>query len=484
MPNANQPRSVRRTLLILLLPAGITLMAMAWFIHGLLLERMSREFVENRLNDEVAFLEHQIHKSGGAIDTLQTGDYFEEVFHHAFAIQTPDHTVITPQSWEPLLSPLLDADRQGAIPVSNRSGPGVPADILAFRKVFQVNGTPVVVIVSEDMDALRDSQTALHAWTAIVSIALILLLAGIIWIGITLSMRPVATLQTALRKLQGGEVSRIDVQAPEEFQPLVLQLNQLLDSLDQRLERSREALANLSHSIKTPISAVRQILEDTDRPLQQGLRQEMASRLGDIDRQLEAEMRRSRFAGPQVGKSANPVKQARDLLWMLGRLYPDKTFELSTVLSEDQRWPIEEHDLNEILGNLLDNAGKWSEREVVVSLENTHNRLKIQVMDDGPGVDPGQFDQLGTRGLRLDEQTPGHGIGLAIVRDLSERYHGSVVFRNATSGGLVAELQLPASLGGKDGQEEPGRRQRAGQQSPPGNQRRFTVRVNRPPLSP
>jgi len=88
----------------------------------------------------------------------------------------------------------------------------------------------------------------------------------------------------------------------------------------------------------------------------------MAERLSDIDRQLEAEMRRSRFAGPQIGKSAYPIKQARDLLWMLGRLYPEKSFELSSSLPEDSRWPIEEHDLNEVLGNLLDNAGKWSSR--------------------------------------------------------------------------------------------------------------------------
>src|SRR5690554_6479001 len=117
--------------------------------------------------------------------------------------------------------------------------------------------------------------------------------------------------------------SDLSTQAPEEFQPLVWQLNQLLDHLDQRLERSREALANLSHSVKTPIAALRQILEDTHRPLDTKLRHEMATRLADLDKQLEAEMRRSRFAGPQIGKSAYPIRQARDLLWMLGRIYTD-----------------------------------------------------------------------------------------------------------------------------------------------------------------
>src|SRR5690554_7974694 len=108
-------------------------------------------------------------------------------------------------------------------------------------------------------------------------------------------MRPVVSLKTELKGLQSGAISRIHTQAPDEFQPLVQQLNQLLDSLDQRLERSREALANLSHSVKTPIAALRQIVEDTSRQLDNNLRQEMAARLADLDRQLEAEMRRSRL---------------------------------------------------------------------------------------------------------------------------------------------------------------------------------------------
>ncbi len=439
-----QSRSVRKTLLILLLPAGILLMGLAWLVHGLLLERMSRTFVESRLEDEVAFLAHQIRLSGASLETLQTGDYFEEVFHHAFAIQGPDHTLISPQQWEPILRPLLTINQEGTLRKTYpNAADGAPSDILAVRKVFQVGDIAIVIIVSEDMAVLQDSQSELHAWTGVVSMLLILLLVAVIWIGITLAMRPVISLQTALRKLQGGVITRIDERTPEEFQPLVRQLNQLLDTLDQRLERSRDALANLSHSVKTPIAAVRQILEDTERPLPLALREEMAARLNDIDRQLEAEMRRSRFAGPQVGKSAQPVKQARDLLWMLGRLYPDKTFELSTGVSEERRWPVEEHDLNEILGNLLDNAGKWSRRCIELSLRETRGQMRIVISDDGPGVAESALGSLGTRGLRLDEQTPGHGLGLAIVSEIVQRYQGSLAFTQKDSQSFMATVEVP-----------------------------------------
>jgi signal transduction histidine kinase len=168
----------------------------------------------------------------------------------------------------------------------------------------------------------------------------------------------------------------------------------------------------------------------------------MASRLGDIDKQLEAEMRRSRFAGPQVGKSAYPVKQARDLLWMLGRLYPEKSFELSTAMAEERRWPIEEHDLSEILGNLLDNAGKWSARCVELSLTENDEQIVIVVADDGSGVAEDSVGELGKRGLRLDEQTPGHGLGLAIVCDIVDRYSGQTNFSQSPFGGLRVEVSF------------------------------------------
>ena len=444
----SKPASVKGALLTLLLPAGIALMALAWLVHGLLLDRMAREFVETRLKDEVAFLEHQIRESGGKLETLQTGDYFQEVFHHAFAIKSPARTLISPDSWTPLLMPLAEAGPDGTLQARGAEINGTSPAILAYRKSFRVGDTPIVVIVAEDLGALKQSQAELHAWTAIVSVLLILLLVAVIWVGINLALRPVVTLKAALKRLQDGEISRIDVKAPEEFHPLVQQMNQLLDSLDQRLERSRDALANLSHSVKTPIAAVRQILEDNDRPLTSDLRHQMAGRLSDIDKQLEAEMRRSRFAGPQVGKSAYPLKQARDLLWMLGRLYPTKSFEMSTVLTEERRWPIEEHDLNEVLGNLLDNAGKWSTRFVELTLTEANNRLTISVEDDGPGVNPEAQPNLGTRGVRLDEQTPGHGLGLAIAREITERYGGTLTFSVGSHGGLKATICFSEPDGG------------------------------------
>lgn len=440
MPWISSRSSIRKSLLALLLPAAIALMVAAWIVHGLLLERMAREFVEDRLRDEVAFLEHQLRQSGPEeIRNIAEGDYFEEVFHHAFALRVGDRVHSSPELWTPALEPLLADAQSGFV---RETGDAV-AEFLAYRKTLTLNGDTVVIVVAEDLSTLQHSQQELHLWTAVVSGILLALLLLAIWLAIRLSLRSVGRLQQGLQSLQTGASKRLDVEAPAEFQPLVVQLNQLLDTLDQRLTRSRDALANLSHSIKTPLSAVRQVLDDRTRTLDTDMRQQLAQRLSDLDRQIESEMRRSRFAGPQAGKAANPVSQARDLLWMLGRLYPEKNFELDTELGPDTRWPVEEHDLNEILGNLLDNAGKWAAQEVTLRLNEDAGRLVLEVMDDGPGVTGDNLDSLGTRGLRLDQQTPGHGLGLAIVRSILAGYDGHLQFASRSPQGFVARVELP-----------------------------------------
>ncbi|WP_198949435.1 sensor histidine kinase [Halovibrio salipaludis] len=436
--------SIRGRLLSLLLPAAVVLMGAAWVVHELLLQRMTDQFLGQRLRDEVGFLEHQLRASEGDGESpvISTGTYFEQVFHHAFAIRMGGSETAEPERWRPALRTMLERDETGLI-THDVAQDGRSGQLLGYRSQVALEQGMATIVVAEDVSALQASRQALHWWTAAVFAVLLLLLVLAIWFAIRQSLRSVDHLGQALEELHQGQRERLDVTPPEEFRPLVAQINQLLETLDQRLKRSREALANLSHSLRTPITAVQHILEDSDRPLDTPTRQQLAQRLGSTVHQLEAELRRSRYAGAQAGKSALPVPQARDLIWMLGRLHPDCAFELDTLLNEEQRWPIEEQDFNEILGNLLDNAAKWAHRSVRVSLTETNDWLEMAVLDDGPGVAPENLPELGTRGLRLDEQTPGHGLGLAIVRELVSRYGGDVRFETASTGGLLVRLWLP-----------------------------------------
>ena len=445
MPKINSPSSIRTTLLGLLIPLMVVFMAIAWLIHGVLLERMARNVINARLDQEVSFLEQQIRQTYPDVgSSLTAGNYFENVFHHAFAIKTAQKTVVSPLQWQDALTPLLAQKGDAFLQVDSNP----KASFLAYRKSFQINEQWITLIVAEDLSSLKNHQSELHTWTAAVSLGLLaillaLIFLALIFLAINLSLKPVHLLQNALYELQNGQRNRLDIQAPAEFSPLISQLNQLLDSLEQRLERSRQSIANLSHSVKTPISAVRQILTDSKQTMTLELRKSLSDKLTDIDKQLEAEMRRARFAGPTAGKNAAPQTQSRELIWMMSRLYPDQNFELEDKLRDEQLWPIEEHDFNEIIGNLIDNAGKWANSQIVLTLAEHNHHCVITVTDNGPGVQESELNNLGTRGMRLDQQTHGHGLGLSIVRDVVKRYQGQIQFQNAASGGLTVVVSIP-----------------------------------------
>lgn len=437
-------RSLRTTLLWWLLPFATVFMGVAWLIHGTLLERMSREFVYERLYQEVEFLERQIRQTYPHFDAALLADtYFDEVFHHTFALRIGEKTAVShPRRQEQFLPWLQDA-QTGFLTIQGQdSDDETGARFLAYRKAFAIAGDPVVVIVAEDYSLLASGQQELHLWTAVVSGALLLFLVVLILLAVHIALRPVKQLRRELSDLRTGARNRLSPNPPGEFEGLISELNRLLDTLDNRLERSRQGMANLSHSIKTPVAALMQILADRAVPIEGILRDQMVSRLADLDSQLEAEMHRSRFAGPQAGKTSAPESQTRDIVWMLGRLYETKQFDLEADL-EQPRWPIEEHDFNELIGNLVDNAGKWAKSIAIVRLTQAQGGLTIEVEDDGPGVEPSDRAELGSRGLRLDEQTEGHGLGLAIVRDIVERYNGRLLFSEGRLGGLWVRIILP-----------------------------------------
>lgn len=439
---SDDTRSLRTTLLWWLLPSATVFMGVAWLIHGTLLERMSRDFVHDRLHQEAEFLERQIRQTYPDFDAALLADtYFDEVLHHTFALRIGERIILShPSRYEQFLPWLLDPQTSFLTIEGQETG----ERFLAFRKAFEIAGEPVVIIVAEDYSLLAASQQELHLWTAVVSVALLLSLVILILLAVHIALRPVKQLQVELGDLRAGARDRLSLNAPTEFEGLISELNRLLDTLDNRLERSRQGIANLSHSIKTPIAALMQILADRDVPIEGALREQMVSRLADLDSQLTAELHHSRFAGPQAGKTATPEAQAREIVWMLSRLYETKQFDLEADL-EQQRWPVEEHDFNELIGNLVDNAGKWALSSAVVRLTQAQDRLTIEVEDNGPGVESSARAALGGRGLRLDEQTEGHGLGLAIVRDIVERYNGHLLFLEGRMGGLLVRISLPKS---------------------------------------
>jgi len=230
---------------------------------------------------------------------------------------------------------------------------------------------------------------------------------------------------------------------PQEFSGLVTEFNRLLQILDSRLERSRRITANLSHSIKTPLASVLAILETDSSHISGNDRIYMATQLKSLHKTLDSQMRRGDVSGPQVSRSTQVVVLAQDLLDLVSRMFPQKQFRFATTLDVQLRWPVDEQDFSEVVGNLLENAGKWSSSVVDLRLSESTEGLILKVSDDGPGIQEEDRERLLERWIRLDEQVDGYGLGLSIVKEIMDGYGGRIELLEASLGGLQVDALFP-----------------------------------------
>ena len=438
--------SIRTVLLFLLIPIIIGFTILAWFIHGVLLEKETGRLIENQLESQGVALEKKLHLIMKQEEhTLLLKKYLEDhsYISHGLAVKI-NNRITASTLWEPMLKPVIASIPENVDGIFYRiiSLPE-PTHLIIYSKKSKLLNHEIVIFIAEDITQLKASNLIFHNRTALVFLGFACILLILIVFTVNVALKPVGKLRSSLSELQAGILHRIPNDTAPEFKGLVGQINHLLHSLEQRLQESRQAIADLSHSIKTPVAAIHHMLTDFDFHLDKDSRIRLANKLTDIDIHLEIEMNRLHVGGPQSGTSTNPVSQARELLWMLNRLHHVKEFELNTIIDEDRHWPIDKQDFNDIIGNLTDNAGKWANHSVTVSISENNSYYIMLVEDDGAGVDDENLDKIGSRSVRLNHDITGHGLGLSIVIDIVNRYQGTVNFSNNRSGGFSAEVELP-----------------------------------------
>ena len=277
---------------------------------------------------------------------------------------------------------------------------------------------------------------------------LILLLLGLAVVRRALS--PLQVLRLRLADIHAGRHATIAGEYPSEVQPLVDDLNVLLAQRDQAVRRAVAKAGDLAHGLKTPLAVLTQ---EAERARSSGLA-ELADSLDEqIDRmrrQLEYHLAHARAAasGASAGIVASVRESADGLARTLSRLYRERGSPIEIQVDERHAVKVQREDLDEMLGNLMDNACKWTRSRVVVTSALDGDCVVITVEDDGPGVDASLRAAVLQRGVRADEAAPGTGLGLAIVRDLAQLYGGSIQLRDADAGGLRAVLTLPAAQPG------------------------------------
>ncbi|MNP09507.1 Virulence sensor histidine kinase PhoQ [compost metagenome] len=243
--------------------------------------------------------------------------------------------------------------------------------------------------------------------------------------------------------MQQGKRSQLDSQVPSELEPLVAQINHLLAHTEDSLRRSRNALGNLGHALKTPLAVLLSLASSEQLKDAPQVRVQLREQLQQIQQRLSRELNRARLAGDALpGAQFDCDAELPGLLSTLGMIHGEG-LELSQRVPPGLLLPWDREDLLELLGNLLDNACKWADSEVRLTIEEQAERYQLVIDDDGPGIPESDRQQVLERGTRLDEQVDGHGLGLGIVRDIVEVWGGQMTLQDSPLGGLRVSIALP-----------------------------------------
>lgn len=257
------------------------------------------------------------------------------------------------------------------------------------------------------------------------------------------ALRPLERVREQIAQLQQGRRSELDSQVPQELAPLVAQINHLLSHTEDSLKRSRNALGNLGHALKTPLAVLVSLSEREELRGQPELQASLREQLMQIRQRLERELGRARLAGEALpGAYFDCAAELPGLFSTLGMIHRHGV-ALEWQAEPGLCLPWDREDLLELLGNLLDNACKWADAQVHLCVAKEGQAYQLWVDDDGPGIAPSRREAVLGRGTRLDEQVAGHGLGLGIVRDMVEAWGGSLSLEDSPLGGLRVAIRLP-----------------------------------------
>jgi signal transduction histidine kinase len=266
-------------------------------------------------------------------------------------------------------------------------------------------------------------------------------------------LSPFNQLRARLASMRDGRDRRVEGVYPSEVQPLVNDLNALLDTRERAINRAIGKAGDLAHGLKTPLAVLAHEAERARRAGHAEIAAAIDQQVDRMKRQVDYHLAHARAAasGASPGARCAVAESAEGIARTLHRLHADRQLTIVVDVAPDQSAQVQREDLDEMLGNLLDNACKWARSRVTISAAATApdardgDAVVITVDDDGPGLQPSMREKVLQRGVRVDEAAPGSGFGLAIVRDLAEVYKGSIALDRSPDGGLRARLTLPGT---------------------------------------
>jgi signal transduction histidine kinase len=292
--------------------------------------------------------------------------------------------------------------------------------------------------IERDLSAFR---TRLIAALAVLGLGLV----AATWFQVRFGLAPLRAIRHDLAAIRSGEAEKLEGQLPDEIRPLQQELNALIASNREIVERARTHVGNLAHALKTPLSVISNEARETEGALAAKVIEQAEIMRTQITHHLD----RARVAARSsaIGDITDVDSVLKGLKRALDRIYEGRGLELGVSVEPGLKFQGEKQDFEEMVGNLLDNACKWAKSRVSVSAQRVDGTKKLDVVvdDDGPGLTATERASAVKRGQKLDETKPGSGLGLSIVADLAHLYKGRLELEPSPQGGLRARLELPAA---------------------------------------
>ncbi len=335
--------------------------------------------------------------------------------------------------------------------------PGPAGETIRILEVIDTPGhdpnkTKYTVIVAGPLDWL--DQTVAKFRNRLIT-ALSLFGAGLVAVTlfqVRFGLLPLRRIEKGLANIRSGTASRLIGRLPAEIEPLQSELNALINSNQDIVDRARTQVGNLAHALKTPLAVITNEAREDKSPFASKVAEQAQIMRDQVGHYLD----RARMAASSgaIGRVTPVEATAAPLVRALERINRDKGVTIDMTIAPDLKFQGEKQDLEEMLGNLLDNACKWGRSRVALKAildpdlarsapARPGRRIIITVEDDGPGLTAEQRAKIGKRGMRLDESKPGSGLGLSIVSDLVTSYQGKITLDQSALGGLLVRLDLP-----------------------------------------
>lgn len=467
-----RPRSLRARLVVSATAFILIAIVVVGLVLGNVLDRVVRGEIANRLDLQISTLQAELlaARSGNELRDRVDGSYGDDdavrgLFEGGrlngppfdrkrsgwyWQVDDDDGDILaTSRSLDDERLDILDMERgrqRGGRPTPHRfeeiEGPGGQR-LLMRRADLEVGGRDYRVAATAPVGALYGP---LRSATTTVGLVLLLLGASLIaaiLLQVRFGLAPMEVLRRQLVAIRNGDAVRIEGPQPGELVPLVGELNALIEQDAVNLRQARLHVANLAHGLKTPLASLSAMVErQSPAPGQR----EILDLTGLMDRRIRHHLRRAQTAalGGSVRRRSDLAAHVADLADMLRKFHSGSPITLRVKGPDELDVAVDGEDLDEMLGNLVDNALRHARTEVTIAFGRSERDVYVRIVDDGPGLSDADMAIVRQAGRRLDQTEPGHGFGLSITIEIAELYGGRLELRRAPQGGLEACLWLPA----------------------------------------